>query len=88
MLAMVGTSVLRATWNVQPLFSFFVIAPLASILLVVSNLRQCPTVAEYGAGFCGKCGYNLTGLTSERCPECGEALRDKDRRDPRMPGDA
>ena len=21
---------------------------------------------------CGKCGYNLTGLTEPRCPECGE----------------
>lgn len=54
-------------------------APLASILLVVSNLWQRPTVAEYAAGFCRKCGYNLTGLTSDRCPECGETLRDKDR---------
>ena len=25
--------------------------------------------------FCGKCGYNLTGLTSDRCPECGRHLR-------------
>ncbi len=22
---------------------------------------------------CTACGYNLTGLTSDRCPECGEA---------------
>lgn len=25
-------------------------------------------------GFCSQCGYNLTGLTSERCPECGILL--------------
>jgi hypothetical protein len=24
---------------------------------------------------CPLCGYNLRGLTSERCPECGEVLR-------------
>ncbi len=24
--------------------------------------------------FCGRCGYNLTGLTSPRCPECGSLL--------------
>ncbi|MCG8405522.1 MAG: transposase [Phycisphaerales bacterium] len=23
---------------------------------------------------CLMCGYNLTGLSSERCPECGETL--------------
>ena len=23
---------------------------------------------------CGQCGYNLTGLTSERCPECGSLV--------------
>ena len=22
-------------------------------------------------GLCSKCGYNLTGLTESRCPECG-----------------
>jgi len=22
-------------------------------------------------GWCEKCGYDLTGLTSDRCPECG-----------------
>jgi hypothetical protein len=26
-------------------------------------------------GHCQKCGYNLTGNVSGRCPECGEAVR-------------
>ncbi len=26
------------------------------------------------AGHCDACGYSLKGLTSERCPECGEAI--------------
>ncbi len=25
-------------------------------------------------GFCQRCGYNLTGLTEPRCPECGEVI--------------
>lgn len=24
--------------------------------------------------FCGTCGYALTGLASDRCPECGNAI--------------
>ncbi len=24
--------------------------------------------------YCQKCGYNLRGLTAERCPECGRSL--------------
>ena len=24
--------------------------------------------------FCQQCGYNLRGLTSDRCPECGRSL--------------
>ncbi len=25
-------------------------------------------------GLCIHCGYNLTGLTEPRCPECGERI--------------
>ena len=27
-----------------------------------------------GGGTCPKCGYDITGLTSSRCPECGTKL--------------
>jgi hypothetical protein len=30
------------------------------------------------AGHCQKCGYNLTGNVSGRCPECGTAIRPQD----------
>lgn len=29
-------------------------------------------------GYCRRCGYNLTGLTDARCPECGEPFEAKD----------
>ena len=29
---------------------------------------------EPGPLECGKCGYSLVGLTSDKCPECGEPL--------------
>lgn len=28
-------------------------------------------IVRYGPGLCQTCGYDLTGLTSPRCPECG-----------------
>ena len=31
------------------------------------------------AGHCRKCGYNLTGNVSGRCPECGAPVRRKDK---------
>jgi hypothetical protein len=43
----------------------------AAVLVVVKSRRQ----AEAGP-HCGNCGYNLTGSTSNRCPECGELFID------------
>lgn len=35
--------------------------------------------------FCFECGYNLRGLTSDRCPECGESIDLHRTDDPRLP---
>lgn len=32
-------------------------------------------ISEDRGGWCEKCGYDLTGLTSERCPECGRPIQ-------------
>ena len=31
-------------------------------------------VSKFPRGHCRRCGYNLTGLTQARCPECGEGF--------------
>jgi predicted RNA-binding Zn-ribbon protein involved in translation (DUF1610 family) len=30
-----------------------------------------------GSGECTECGYDLQGITSERCPECGSLILDR-----------
>jgi len=44
-----------------------------------------PTMIDYGGPIpaawnlrCEKCGYSLTGLTTRRCPECGENFRPRE----------
>jgi acyl carrier protein len=65
LLLMVGAMILRA-----------VIGAFESKKLVMPNgIRTFRDLAELIAGerggWCEKCGYDLTGLTSSRCPECG-----------------
>jgi hypothetical protein len=33
--------------------------------------------ARYRSGYCRRCGYDLTGNVSGRCPECGTEIREK-----------
>jgi acyl carrier protein len=34
-------------------------------------------IAGERGGWCEHCGYDLTGLTSDRCPECGKRVKDR-----------
>ena len=49
----------------------------------IPGLRKMPTEAYFrqmfadDPGFCGRCGYKLTGNVSGVCPECGWRLPDK-----------
>ncbi len=42
--------------------------------LVIGSVAASFTRNKPGPLECGKCGYSLVGLTSDKCPECGEAL--------------
>jgi hypothetical protein len=50
-----------------PLWILVVPVAIASVFL-----RQVGR--SYPKGFCQSCGYNLTGRSSARCPECGDAV--------------
>jgi hypothetical protein len=57
-----------------PLFADRVtLVPLWMILipLLVLDLWAWRRTADVQAGFCHKCRYNLRGVASEVCPECG-----------------
>ncbi len=55
-------------------FVLFVIG--SSILpgLVIGSVAAACTRNKPGPLECGKCGYSLIGLTSDKCPECGQEL--------------
>jgi hypothetical protein len=42
--------------------------------------RLCRRSRRVERGLCGECGYILTGITSERCPECGTPVFATDQR--------
>jgi len=54
-----------------PLWIFFVPSAIASVL-GWRHGKRAPL------GYCQRCGYNLAGLTSDRCPECGHGLSTPD----------
>lgn len=50
-----------------PLWLLFILVAAPTLALWYRDRRPPP-------GHCQSCGYDLTGNTSGRCPECGEAL--------------
>ena len=53
--------------------------PLYAVFLVVAilTLLVWRFVPKFPRGHCRRCGYNLTGLTEARCPECGQTFEPK-----------
>jgi len=60
----------RGGWYLSiPLWCFIVVAGLPAACLSWRDHHRFPP------GHCQKCGYDLTGNVSGRCPECGAHLR-------------
>jgi hypothetical protein len=65
-------------------FGYFMTSALAPLLWTVSTIflwretaaerKERLRASGHGAVVCPTCGYNLTGLTTTRCPECGGQL--------------
>ncbi len=43
--------------------------------LAIALIAACLTQNKPHRLECGKCGYSLVGLTSDKCPECGHTVR-------------
>lgn len=50
--------------------------PVAGVVLLLGAgvVARLMMVGLPGPGSCGKCGYDLTGVKSGKCPECGQGL--------------
>ena len=44
---------------------------LPGLIVAIPTLLVWRIVPKFPRGHCRRCGYNLTGLTEPRCPECG-----------------
>ncbi len=55
---------------VLPLYAVFAAVAIPTLLV----WRFGP---KFPRGHCRRCGYNLTGLTEARCPECGQPFEAK-----------
>ena len=49
--------------------------PSIPVGLVIGSVAAYLTRSKPGPLKCGKCGYSHVGLTSDRCPECGEPTK-------------
>ena len=66
--ALVGMS--RSNGFTLPLLYPFAAVAIPTLLI----WRFAP---KFPSGHCRRCGYNLTGLTEARCPECGQPFEAK-----------
>lgn len=77
--ATVVLTIRRVAGGSQPvlvgLLGAFVVLACAAMIL-----SEDVQLLEYGLGYCRDCGYNLTGLTTDRCPECGRTIQPIERR--------
>ena len=64
------------SWNSWAEGGIWINVPLYAVFAVVAipTLLVWRFVPKFPRGHCRRCGYNLTGLTEARCPECGESL--------------
>ena len=58
------------SWSFEPRWIKFPLWPLF-LAVAVPTLLVWRFVPKFPRGHCRRCGYNLTGLTEARCPECG-----------------
>jgi hypothetical protein len=54
--------------------TFGVVAILGGPILGLILIARISAASRYPDGACQKCGYDLTGNVSGRCPECGAAV--------------
>ena len=47
----------------------------AAALAAVGYIIWCVVPRKTYSGMCSKCGYNICGIRSEVCPECGQSTR-------------
>ncbi len=65
----------RTPWPAALLSLTFLIAVPLSAGVVIGRHRYRALMGRFPLGHCQKCGYDLTGNASGRCPECGQQVR-------------
>lgn len=59
---------------IRQVIALVVGGPSIPLGLVIGSIAAACTQNKLGPPKCGKCGYSLVGLTSDKCPECGQEL--------------